>query len=389
MTMMYEQPPPQQRVGSGEDTMVAFALLAGIAVGGGWFLWYKYHPQIATWVIAAQHWQMLVIAHITNRYEVLDRQALALDPSAVTAKTLYRLCYLVGLFYRVPAGVVITGLAVLCLVGNPPSRFTKVLNLDGLMKVQAKVFRTTAAFVGRDLRPVAMAKGEPRPLDAALHGKEWVERYARKPDGNYDEDAAARELTRQLGPVWRGVAKAPEVVRCLLAAFALHAARERDAALAFLGDFSEAMAPQKKQGPAGPELSVPAPPRIVAAADVVLRRPDLRPYLALANRHGFTAPAVMTVLHEARRRAGVLAPAQFNFIKLIDRRLWFALHALGFPGEEGTDEPVMPTPRIEAVGARDHWAAERLEGRPLFVPSLERAVRVIRDAAGDSSRRTS
>lgn len=377
-----------QRVGSGEDTMVAFLLLVGIAIGSGWFLWYKYHPQIATWVIAAQHWQMLVIAHVTNRYEVLDRQALALDPSAVTAKTLYRLCHLVGLFYRVPAGVLTGALAVLCLVANAPSRFTKVLDLDSLMKVQAKVFRTTAAFVDRGLRPVAMAKGEPRPLDAALHGKEWVNRYARKPDGSYDGDAALRELTRQLGPVWRGAPNAPEVVRCLLAAFALHAARDRDAALAFLGDFSEAMTPRQKEGPAGPEASVPVPPHIVAAADVILRRPDLRPYLVLADRHGFTAPAVMTVLHEARRRAGVLAPAQFNFVKLIDRRLWFALHSLGFPAEEGTEEPVMPTPRIEAVGARDHWAAERVEGRPLFVPSLERAVRVIRDAAGDSSRQT-
>jgi intracellular multiplication protein IcmP len=385
---MSERVSSPQRVGSGEDTMVAVLLLVGITIGGGWFLWYKYHPQIATWVIAAQHWQMLAIAHVTNRYEALDRRASALNPATVTAKTLYRLCHLVGLFYRVPAGVLTGALAVLCLVGNAPSRFTKVLNLDSLMKVQAKVFRTTAAFVGRDLRPVAMAKGDPRPLDAALHSKEWVIRYARKSDGSYDEDAALRELTRQLGPVWRGVPHAPEVVRCLLAAFALHAARDRDAALAFLGDFSEAMVPRQTEGPAGPDASVLAPPHVVAAADFILRRRDLRPYLALADRHGFTAPAVMTVLHEARRRAGVLAPAQFNFVKLIDRRLWFALHSLGFPAEERTQEPVMPTPRIEAVGARDHWAAERVEGRPLFVPSLDRAVRVIRDAVGDSARHT-
>jgi hypothetical protein len=43
---------------------------------------------------------------------------------------------------------------------------------------------------------------------------------------------------------------------------------------------------------------------------------------------------------------------------------------------------------FEAVGARDHWAAERVEGHPLFVPSLDRAVRVIRDAVRDSPRHT-
>jgi intracellular multiplication protein IcmP len=381
---MPERHPPQQRVGSGEDTMITLLLLVGAAIGGGWFLWRRYHPQIATWVIAAQHWQMIVIAHFAGRYESLDQQALMLNPANVTAHMLYRLCHLVGLFYRIPAAIVVGGLSVLCLVLNAPSRFTQVLTLDGLMKVQAKIFRTTAAFVGRDLRSVAMAKGEPRPLDPALHGKEWVDRYARKADGSYDENAARGELTRQLGPVWRGAANAPPVVRCLLAAFALHAAREREAALALLGDFSEAMAPRQKEGPAGPNTALLAPRHIVATADAILRRPELRPYLGLADQHAFSVPALMTVLHEARRRSGVLAPAQFNFVKLIDRRLWFALHSLGFPADDGSEEAVMPTPRIEAAGARDHWAAECMDGRPLLVPSLERALLVVRVAAGEN-----
>ena len=372
---------PPQRAGSGEDTMLAFLLLVGVAIGGGWFLWYRHHPQIASWVIAAQHWQMTGIAHFTDRYAALDRQALALDPSSVTPRTLYRLCHLVGLFFRIPATVLVGGLALVCLVGNAPSRFTTALTLDYLLKVQSKLFRTVGAFVGRDLRPTAIREGDPRPLDAALHATEWADRYARGTGGGYDEAAALRELTRQLGPMWCGITNAPPLVRCLLAAFALHAAREREAALQFLGDFSEALAPNRQEGPAGPDVSVPVPTHVVAAADGILRRPALGPHLELADRHAFTVPALMTVLCEARRRGGVLAPAQFNFVKLDDRRLWFALHSLGFPAEEGAEDPVMPSPRIEAAGARDHWAAECIEAGPLYVPTVARALSVIRAIA--------
>lgn len=371
----------QQRAGSGEDVALTFALLLGVAVAGGWFLWYRYHPEIAAGVIAAQHWQMDFIAHLTDRYASLDRQALALDPSGVSARTLYHLSHLVGVYFRIPAATLIAGLALLCLVRNAPSRFTTTHSLDSLMRVQSQVFPTIAAFVGRDLRPTAIAMGEARPLDAALHAREWIGRYKRLEDGSFDEDGARHELIQQLGPLWRGVEKAPPLVRCLLAAFALHATREREAAVKFLGDFSQAMAPEKTEGPGGPKAPLVIPPHIIAAADAILRRPELRPHLDAASRHAFTVPALMTVLCEARRRGGVLAPAQFNCVKLIDRRVWYALHSLGFPAEEGAEETVMPNPRVEAAGARDHWASECIEGRPLLIPAIEHAVLAIRDAA--------
>lgn len=89
----------------------------------------------------------------------------------------------------------------------------------------------------------------------------------------------------------------------------------------------------------------------------------------------------MSVLCQARLKAGILAPAQFNVLKLIDRRLWFALHSLGFPAAPGEVAAPMPNPRVEAIGARDHWATESQAGRPLRVPAIDRAVLAIRVAA--------
>ena len=88
---------------------------------------------------------------------------------------------------------------------------------------------------------------------------------------------------------------------------------------------------------------------------------------------------LMSLLTLARKKAGVLAPAQFAFLKLVDRPLWYALHSLGFPGGQNPAE--QPNPRIEAVGARDHWAAECSVGHPLPVPSFERSLAVVRKKA--------
>jgi intracellular multiplication protein IcmP len=103
----------------------------------------------------------------------------------------------------------------------------------------------------------------------------------------------------------------------------------------------------------------------------------------ITSAHAYTAPALMSLLTAARRRAGVLAPAQFGALKLIDRHLWYGLHSLGVEGD-GPGQSSHPNPRVEAAGARDHWAAERAAGRPLVIPSVERAVSAVRAAIDES-----
>jgi len=254
------------------------------------------------------------------------------------------------------------------------------------MREQAKTFRTTAAFVERQLGLVPPRDGEPRPADPALHPDEWITRYATAAGGGYDAAAAHAELARQLGPLWHGVGHAAGHVRVLYAAFALHLQQRRTASLALLGDMAEALAtPEPGEGPAGPEQPLPLPLSLVRFAEEVLRDPDVAdPARAATARHGYTAPALMSLLTEARRRSGVLAPAQFNSFKLVDRRLWYALHSLGFPAE-GLGQHPHPNPLVEAIGARDHWAAECLAGEPLALPSVARAASCIRAAAGDAA----
>jgi len=152
----------------------------------------------------------------------------------------------------------------------------------------------------------------------------------------------------------------------------------REDAIGLLDAVSTALSASDGNAKTGPEAYLTLPPALVADADTLLE--DERWFAdaaVAAGQHAYTTPALMTVLSTARLRAGVLAPAQFAWLKLVDRSLWYALHSLGFESE-GIGRYLHPNPRAEAAGARDHWAAERAAGRPVTWPCVERALSALR-----------
>ncbi|MGI4794006.1 MAG: hypothetical protein ACRYG8_07980 [Janthinobacterium lividum] len=369
------------RRSSGEDVLLFLGLFVFLFAIAAFFIWAGFHAQISLGGIAFADWQMQVAGWFTDRYAALDAQALAANPATVKPLQLWGLLHNVGLFYRVPAICLMVVLAVCCFFGNAPAKFTGELDLKGLMAMQAISFPTGAAFVERDLKLVAPAEGKPRPSDPALHLPEWIDRFARSPTGLYREDLARIRLADQLGEPWTGVETASPHVRAMFVAFALHAARHREEAVTCLGELSASLPSGANEGPAGPLASLAFDPAIILAMDnrLVADASLVAPCAKVASGHAYTTTAMMAVLTFAREKAGVLAPGEFAFLKLVDRQLWYALHSLGFPGGNRNEQP---NPRAEALGARDHWAAECDIGAPIKTPSLDRAISAIGSRAG-------
>ncbi|MEK8121716.1 hypothetical protein WOB59_00925 [Methylocystis sp. IM4] len=359
--------------------MSAAVLIVGIGLGG-WYLWQEQHAAISAGVMQLLHLQMRFIHLFTDRYDVADAQMLATNPAKVTLPQLVRLAREIGRFFLFPSMGVALALAAVCVQRAGAKRFSRPLDLEGLMREQVRTFRAPFAFVRRRLGLVEIGAGEPRPADRALSTAEWTERWATDEKGAFNESGAQAELTRQLGLVRGQLEEAPAHLRCLLAAFALHRAQRHDEARRYLGDLSASLAPSVKEGRGGPIAPLAFPDALVARADDWLAVRELGgPLIETIAAHAFTTPAAMSALLAARREGGVLPPAQFGFFKLVDRRLWYALHSLGFPGE--IFNPLLhPTPRVEALGARDHWAAERILDEPLRVASIERALSAIRES---------
>ncbi|WP_158803510.1 hypothetical protein [Acidisoma sp. L85] len=365
-----------------------FLSLAVVVIGlvfFGWLGWTNYHGSIVAIAADVLEWQIRVVHQFTPALDGLYQTIASANFDTVTISEILTAANLIGYYLRVPVIAFILVLAAFCFTRAAPSRFTRKLDLEGLIREQTLYFRAIAAFTRRHLRLVSLRPDGLRPSDPALHTREWVLRFADAASGRHrpgvpvlDERAAVKALIAQLGPVWRGVEHAPGHVRLLYAAFGLHLEQRRNEAQDLLFALSEALPKGSPSETAGPEAAYEIPASVIARADAAL---DTRGIFErtdkIASGHAYTVPALMSVLTAARRRSGVLAPAQFACLKLIDRSLWYALQSLGFEGD-GPGQMTHPNPRVEAAGARDHWAAERVAGKPLTIPSVARAVSAVR-----------
>jgi intracellular multiplication protein IcmP len=376
---MAAQHPGGPRSWASQDDYAGFnflVIMAGICVFS-YMLWTFYHAQISAFVMAIMHGEIQFIDQFSDRYRLADQEMSQYAPDGVTLKDLYGITHAVGMFFRIPATVFIVILAVICSVRAAPSRFKRHFDLDGLIEEQASEFPVVSAFAHRHLKLLAPRAKKVLPADYALTPAEWVERFAADASGRFNEQKARAALTKQLGDPWNGPMDAAPAARFLFAVFALHLAERRDDALRLLGVASTALADAKKDGENGPIEQLRLSAEAMAELDRVLNE-DIEPKekaaaVKIAGRHAYVTTALMSLLTAARIRAGVMAPAQFVWLKLVDRNLWYALHSLGYE-IEGIGRYIHPNPRVEALGARDHWAAERIAGRAILKPYLEGAI---------------
>ena len=369
-----------------------FLSLAVVAIGLaflGWIGWTNYHGAISAVIADVAMGQIRIVHRFTPALDGVYQTVANAKYDAVTVREILTVLNAIGHYLRIPVIIFILVLAVYCFRRAAPSQFTRTLDLDGLIREQAQFFGWINAFARRNLRLVPMQPGALRPGDPALHAREWVARYApsaglagKREPADLDPTAATRAFSRQLGPVWRGIEAAPGHFRVLYAAFMLHLHQRRPEAQKLLVAMALALPPGEEDETAGPAQPYALPAEIVASADAVLASRELRDRAdKIAAGHAYAVPALMSLLTAARRRSGVLPPAQFACLKLVDRNLWYALHSLGFEGD-GPGQTTHPNPRVEAAGARDHWAAERLAGRPLIIPSVKRAISAVRASLG-------
>jgi hypothetical protein len=219
---------------------------------------------------------------------------------------LFRVVGAVSALFAVPLSIFVTVLGIILVIFAPASRYATPLDLDGLIKAQAPVFRSIAAYLPRRLVPVAPNLPAPRPADPALHLGEWLACHALGERGVFQQDQAVAALEAQLGDPWSGIDRAPAPARMMIAVCGLHACRRRKEAAALLGLVSESLAVNAAQeGGTGPERPLVLSPAIMQAVDRILSETPVRSEVEpVLRQHGFVTTAVMGLLNFARARAG-------------------------------------------------------------------------------------
>ena len=363
-------PAPNTR---GHDPERMVSLLAGLAVGTALlllFLWWKAHTQLATAVLAIQDVELEVIGLFTHRYDALHRALRQAHPAEVSAHALWTLCTITGEWLRWPGLVVILALAGVCLTRAPREQHRKRFGLDGLQQALVRIYPLGAAWPGRALPlvdPAPPAKSL-RPMDPALRRDEWTARHLGSPIPAGSKPRARAVLARQLGRPWAGLDGLNDVETILFFALSLFLRRQKDEAQSVLDDLALALARDQSRG--APEKAMAIPKRCRDALQRRLKTADLSEALEIASKHGWTRPALMTLLQMARLRCGVLNPGLFAVIQLIDRDLWLVLSGISYP-RHGLPLYLMSTTAcLEASAAIEHWTAECARGAPIAEPQI-------------------
>lgn len=366
--------------GQKEDNSVAWAVLLvmlGIVIYIFWYVFSTEIRDIIRWIRYGEAWLIswfiwdedYTVTY--NGTEVSWIQGFR-DMPRWNAETLKyaHLSYFTSLTMQ-PLKLVFTGIFALmtiwCFFRGPRSHNRKHLGLDGLIERQSHNFPVIAPFV--KFNP---SKMPPRPPGApvpaklplfaeALGPEEWLAyNQIPIPDGKLNQTATFKAFRKQLGPRWRGTKYLEPYQKILLASFCLKASRKRSESDNMLSRLAKCWDYQK-----GLQLSHDR--NLLRESQKILKTKSLsQKTLEAANRHAFVTTAFLGALKFARSEGGVLAPAQFVWLRGHNRALWYPLNNLG-----------RHSFHMEALGAMSHYRAERMTQRPIPVPQMDNALETI------------
>ena len=276
-------------------------------------------------------------------------------PGAVPFNTLADISADVGKYLRIPIAIILAFCAVHVYRANLQARFKKIFNMNSLKKQEVKDWPQIAPVANLDLIKDDINKGPwamaVTPMEfAKQHNLLRVEQDASgKTVVTLLSGSAHRIFSLQLGPVWYGVDKLPIHIQALFAIFAARANRDRAASDQLLNQISASANSGKLD--------------FTGTQELLKRNYDSKLVRRAIERHAYVY-TVMASLLELARTDGVLASAEFLWLKPLDRKLWYMLNSVG-----------RQTAVTEVAGPIAHWLAEKKVARPLKVPMVDQAVK--------------
>ncbi len=367
--------------------LVVFALLMVL-------LWYFQSQNIRNMVRYLRIGEMWVASHFVDTDEVVYMLPAKGNqpPEGLTFTQVYELAKITpkerlnGTFMDIlsqaalmPFNYFFTGILVLLglwiLFNGPKSQYRKRYDINSLLKRQSTNFPYIQPFIKfNPSNQPPRAPGSPVPAELplfaeALGPEEWVAyNDVPVPDGKLDEDAAARIFAKALGKPWRGPMHLPPYKQVLFAAFCLKAQRKRAESDVMLGEISKCWTPE-----GGLKINS----KLLRQARSILKNRDkVGKIISKCNQHAYENTAMIRALLIAREEGGVLAPAQFVWLRGFDRNLWYPLNNLGRQAFH-----------TEALGTMCHYKAEKLIQRPIPRPKMEDAVKTLAEYLASTNAR--
>lgn len=357
-----------------EGLLVAILVLC---VGLPVLVWFLFHAEISTAFIALRKLQASLLVFDPEGQAMLRQWIAQANPETTTLKGIWESGAVAGHYARWLAVIGILAFGGWVFLKHPgvTKRFRQKHSLISLaerglsiwpeigpaLALNLPSYSIDHPIYGMRMRPRDFGKKHQILVDApALTDKMREGELVAVDDGaRYVRiDRLKQIFTWQVGSEWPGIEELPRHERHLLVAFATQIA-DPDPKNARAQAIIKELARSARKAFLQREVALIQSPLAADLESQMLAHPKVQ---KLLNRHRYTKTVMMALL-EAARENGVFPPAWFNWLKAVDRVLWYSLCDLG-----------LYVASVEAAGVRAQYNAECAAGRPLPNLLLEPAV---------------
>jgi intracellular multiplication protein IcmP len=272
---------------------------------------------------------------------------------AVTFQDLINISAVTGSYIRYPLAVLSLILGFLLYFSHLTLKFQNNFNMQGLKNEEQKIWPAIGPVVKLDLVKQDINEG---PWAMAMSPLQFAKKYELMSVSTIHNKAILKPLkgashrifALQLGSLWTSPKALPMHTQALFAIFAARANRDREGSTKLLSQISLSAKTGKLD--------------FTGTQELLKKHWDCKYVQMVLSRHAYILTIMASMLDMARTD-GVLATAEFLWLKPIDRRLWYILNSVG-------RQTAVP----EIAGPFAHWLAEKTVGMPLKVPMVDMAV---------------
>lgn len=360
---------PQQ--GGQDNSMGFFWLTIGLIILI-LLLWKFERGPIVSFVFAIKSAEISVISLFTQGLDATQQFIKVTNPKSVDFTQMSLVSRTVGKYLTIPFASLMLFFSFLLYKSSAKNRYRRTHSMTTLAKQERSNWPFTTPVLHLDLLhqpidegPWAMAQ---TPMGFAKKHKLLIEHREAVGTSGLQKDIrlqvtvnrakASRVFTTQLGRAWQGADKLKPHARALFAIFAAKFKGDRADANVLLRNISNSTLGGKA-------------PSFVGADALLKKYINDKHILKICQGHAYEL-TVMASMLEAARGDGVLATAEFLWLKPIDRPLWYTLNTVG-------RQTVPP----EVGGIMAHWLAEQAIGKALILPMVDEASIALEEAVGE------
>lgn len=254
-------------------------------------------------------------------------------------------------------------LSVIIYFRHGTIRFRQTYSMNSLKKLEVENWPQITPVVNIDLVKQDLDEGEwamaKTPLNFCKeHNLAKLTVIDDRKVWTIDTGPATRLFAMQLGPLWQGADALPIHIKALIVIFVARAERDRDVAHRVLKQIAASAASGKLD--------------FTGVNELFQKYGRSKIIRWLETKHAYVNTLMSTLL-EIARTDGVIATAEFLWLKPVDRRLWYVLNSVG-----------RQTAVVEVSGVFAHWLAEKRLQRPLKSPMVKRAVMALKMSLEDT-----